>query len=452
VHPMRHRSLPGVAKVLPIGLALVLSGCMGGGPGVGMFAASRPSDPAITPDGQGEVTRAASDRGARSEAQSPVIQDLIARTSILPKGGAYAQVAEAVLSASQGAAAAELRVARLKAEARATNWLPSIGPSVSLTSLSSIAAGLLLEQALFDNGRRRAERAFAAADVEMAAVALAADMNARVHDGIARHIEAEQARAQGRVADAAVVRMAEFSRIVEGRVEGGIADRSEARVVAQKLAELRATAARDREAEATARAELAALTDGRAPAVSGLSDLPAPPATVTPLSVLRAEGEGRRMVAQARIDRASHLPGISAGASVSVDGIKPAVKLGADKLFNRGTSASLQALEATETLATQKLEESRDDADRRLVSLERQIAELAARQADGRIVLDQTRATHQLYADQFEAGLRPLMDVVSMSETLARMEHEQAGLAYDMVLLRLRMAQERGVLVDGARM
>lgn len=417
-----------------------------------MFAASRPSDPAAAPDGQGEVTRAAEDRGERSEARSPVIDDLIARRSILPPGGPYARVAEAVLASSQGAAAAELRVARLKAEARATNWLPSIGPSVSLTSLSSIAAGLLVEQVLLDNGRRKAERAFAAADVEMAAVVLAADMNARVHDGIARHVEAERSRAQGRVSEAAVARMAEFSRIIEGRVQGGIADRSQAGVVGQKLAELRATAARDREAEATARAELAALTDGRAPAVSGLSDLPAAPATATPLAVLRSEGDGRRMVAQARIDRAGHLPGISAGASVSVDGIRPAVKLGADKLFNRGTSASLQALEATETLAAQKVREARDDSDRRLVGLERQLAELATRQTQVGLVLDQTRVAQKLYSDQFAAGLRPLMDVVGMTETLARLEHEQAGLAYDMVLLRLRMAQERGVLVDGARM
>ncbi len=449
---MRRRHVPGIARALPVGMALILSACVGGGPGVGMFAGSRPSDPAVMPDGQGEVSRAADDRGKREEAASEVIEDLIGRSYILPPGGEYAQVADSVLAASQGSAAAELRVARLKAEARATNWLPSIGPSVSLTSLSSIAAGLLLEQALFDNGRRRAERAFAAADVEMAAVALAVDMNARVHDGIARHVEAQRAVAQGRVSDAAVDRMAEFSRIMDGRVEGGIADRSEAGVVAQKLAELRATAARDRESEATARAELAALTDGRAPSVSGLSDLPGAPASVTPLSVLRADGEGRRMVAQARIDRAGHLPGLSAGASVSVDGIKPAVKLGADKLFNRGTSASLQALEATETLATQKLAEARDEADRRIVTLERRLAELATRQSEGRTVLEQTRAAQSLYSDQFEAGLRPLMDVVGMTETLARLEHEHAGLAYEIVLLRLRIAQERGVLVDGARM
>ncbi|MFN3970380.1 MAG: TolC family protein [Gemmobacter sp.] len=447
-----HHRIAEAGWVLP--LCLILTACMDGAglPGVAMLAGSRPSDPVVVPDGQGEVTRAAADRGARSEARSAVIDDLIARQSVLPRGSAHARIADAVLDASQGAAAAELRVARLKAEAKARNWLPSLGPSVNLTSLGSIAAGLLVEQVILDNGRRKAERAFAAADVELAAVALAADMNARVHDGIARHIEAERARAQAAVADRAVARMAEFSRIVTGRVEGGIADRSDANVVAQKLSELRATAARDREAEATARAELAALTDGRAPAVTGLSDLrPASPATA-PLTVLRAEGEGRRMVAQARMDRAAHLPGVSAGATLTGDGLKGGLRLGADKLLNGGTNASLQALEATETLAVQKVAEARDTATRRLVTLERQLAEVAARQAEGATVVAQTQATQRLYADQFAVGRRPLMDVVGMTETLARLERDQAGLAYEMALLRLRMAELRGVLVDGARM
>lgn len=420
-------------------------------PGVSMFA-QRPSDPVVVPDGDGEVTRAAADLGTREEARSEIIDDLVARQSVLVPGSAYAQVADAVLSASQGSAAAELRVARLKAEAKASNWLPSLGPSVSLTSLSSIVAGILVEQVLLDNGRRKAERAFAAADVEVAAVSLASDMNARVHDGVARHIEAERAGALAEVTGRAIARMANFNRIIDGRVEGGLSDSSEARIIAQKLSELRATAARDREAEATARAELAALTGGAAPAVSGLADLRAAPAGVAPLAVLRSDGEGRRMVAQARVDRASLLPGLSAGATMSGDGIKPSIRLGADKLFGRGTAASLDALGATTTLAEQRRADARDTAERKLVTIDRQIAELASRQAMGKGVLAETAAAQKLYADQYVVGRRPLMDLVTMTETLARMEREQTGYAYEMALLRLRQAEVRGVLVDGGRM
>ena len=91
---------------------------------------------------------------AGSAARSNLIRDLQSRNSVLPAGGPFAVIAEQVLAASKGAAAAELRVAQLKADAQAKNWLPQIGPSVSLSSLSGLVAGLTLTQPLLDNGRR----------------------------------------------------------------------------------------------------------------------------------------------------------------------------------------------------------------------------------------------------------------------------------------------------------
>lgn len=446
----RHRAAAAAALAASLALGACTTG--DGFPGVSMFAGQRPSDPPPLPDGQGEVTRAAADRDQRTEAASPVIANLMARRSVLPAGSPAAQVAEAVLGASQGAAAAELRVARLKADAKARNWLPSLGPSVTLTSLSSIAAGLLIDQVLLDNGRRRAERAFAAADVEVAAVTLAAEMNARVHDGLARRIEADRARAQAAATEASVARMSEYARIMQGRAEGGLADRSEAQVVAQKLTELQATLSRDREAEATALAELAALAGGAAPQVRGAVAVPAAAAGAVPLSVLRAEGEGRRMVAQARIERASHLPGLGLGVALTGDGIKPGAKLGADKMFNTGTGASLEALEATEALATQRQAAARAEADRRLVAIDRQIAELSVREAEADKVVAETEAVLKLFSEQYQVGRRSLMELVSLTETHARMARDRAGMRFEVALLRLRAAQERGVLVDGARM
>lgn len=98
------------------------------------------------------------------------------RRSLLAEDSAYGQVAAAAIAASSRAAEAELISAKLRAEAASKNWLPTLGPSVSLTELGDLVAGLLIEQVLFDNGRRKAERAFAAADVEVAAVNLSEDM------------------------------------------------------------------------------------------------------------------------------------------------------------------------------------------------------------------------------------------------------------------------------------
>ncbi|MFP3656154.1 hypothetical protein SB777_35180, partial [Burkholderia sp. SIMBA_052] len=72
--------------------------------------------------------------------------------------------------------------------AKSKNWLPSLRPSVSLNDLGEMVASMLLEQVLFDNGRRKAERAFAAADVEVAAVTLSADMNDRVKTALSLYV------------------------------------------------------------------------------------------------------------------------------------------------------------------------------------------------------------------------------------------------------------------------
>jgi outer membrane protein, adhesin transport system len=140
-------------------------------------------------------------------AQSALIEGLRTRKSVIAGTGPFSTVADAVVAGSAGAAVAELRVARLKAEARSTNWLPSIGPSVDLTSLGTVLASIVLEQTIFDNGRNRAEREFAAADVEVAAVSLAQDMNDRVYTGLAHYIEAERARDQAALAENAVARL-----------------------------------------------------------------------------------------------------------------------------------------------------------------------------------------------------------------------------------------------------
>ena len=152
-----------------------------------MFGGSRPSDPVGM---AGEMGQSANAAAARGEARSVVIDDLITRKSVLSPVSPYAQVAEAVLTANKGPAAAELRVARLKAEAKSKNWLPRIGPSVDLTSLGKVVASLLVEQVLFDNGKRKAEREFAAADVELAAVSLSTEMNTRVQEGLVHYVTA----------------------------------------------------------------------------------------------------------------------------------------------------------------------------------------------------------------------------------------------------------------------
>lgn len=429
---MHRAGLPRGGIVAALAACLILPACLGGGAAVGMGAAARPADPALAQLAGGG---------------SALIADLAARPGLIPPGSPYAQVAAGVAQTGRGAAAAELRMARLAAQARSRNWLPSIGPTVDLSSLGALAASLLAEAVLLDNGRRQAERAFAAADVEVAAVSLAEEANDRLHDALAYHIAAEQARAQGAVADRAVARLEAIAQKLRLRAEGGLSDLSELRAVEAKVATARSVARGDAAALADAQAGLAALA-GSVP-VAGQADLPPPPPGMAPLSVLRAEAEARRLLAQARIDRAGHLPGLRLRATLGRDGLDTGLRLGADRMLGAGTGDSLRALEAAEAVAIDRVAEARGKADRDRAALERRIAALEADRIEGTALVAQGAEALRLLDRQQAAGRRSLPDLATATETQAALERRQAGLPHQIAALRLRIARDAGALAAG---
>ncbi len=86
------------------------------------------------------------------------------------------------------------------------------------------------------------------------------------------------------------------------------------------------------------------------------------------------------------------------------------------------------------------------------MTLERQIATLAQREASGATVLAQTSDNFDLFTEQYQVGRRTLLELVNQYRDFTRLEREQAGLRHDMALLRLEIARDRGQLVDGAQL
>jgi adhesin transport system outer membrane protein len=418
--------------------AALLGGCVGFG-GEGGFASRANQTPAgLAPGGV----------DSPAEGGSALISDLQARRSVLPPGGAYARVADAVLKADSGTAAAELRIARLRSEARAKNWLPKLGPTVSLTSLNGLAAGLLLEQALFDHGRRKAERAYAAADVEVAAVTLSTDINQRIYEGLTHYIRAERARAQGALSTKAYGRMEGFAEVMRQRVSGGMSDNTEQQVISQHLAEMQA----DREAEISAMAELNAMSAPGLNGLRGIDRLGVRGHRSEPLSVVKTRGEGERSIAESRIARAGLMPGLSAIADLTGDGLTPDLRLGGSGLLGMGTRAEFAALDATADVVARRSAEAAESAERRIVALERQIAQLESRMAQGGTVVAQTESNLSLFVEQYKVGRRSLLELVSQYDSFARLERDQVALQYEIALLEIEIARDRGLLVDGARL
>ncbi|MFD1507821.1 TolC family protein [Lacimonas salitolerans] len=418
-------------------VGLAVSACMGPGDTVTRAAPAQP------------VTALGAARGEAAE--SPIIDALLSRQSALPKGGAFDTVADAVLAANSRAAEAELRSARLRAQAAAKNWLPTIGPQVSLSSLSQVAAQLVVDQVLFGGGRKKAERAFARADVEVAAVSLAQDTNQRVFIALSLYLDAQKAREKAALAAQSETDMARFEWVMNERVQGGISNSSDLNVLRQKLSEIRADKQAQAEAAAAALAELNAMAIRLLGDVSGLSALQVAAGEPEPLAVMLAEAEKLRAAEAAKIEKAGYMPQVSANAVLGDNGSGPSLTVTSDQPLGFGTGASLQAIAAQAQAADRKVGQAREDANRRLRRLEAQGSALARQATEATALTQAARRNLDMFQAQYDAGQRQVMDVVGVYEAYARQQEAQVDLRYDAARAQLEIARDLGLLADGGR-
>lgn len=391
---------------------------------------------------------AALDPDLQNGTQSEIINGLLNRQSMLGDG-AYAQVANAVLAANSRAAEADLRAAKLRAQARASNWLPTIGPSVSLTSLGSVVTSLLVEQVLFDNGRKKAERDYAAADVEVAAVTLAQDTNDRVLSALELYLSAQAAVARADVNAAAMDRMGHYEYVMSERVKGGVSSRVDLQIVQQKLNQMRSDMASDRESASGAMAELNAMSATPLTGVRGLSSLNDSNIDTTPLAVMKARAESSRAVAEATAARAGFLPSLTAGGNIGQGGSGIGLNIGAANGFGFGMGASLQAIDEQKAAAAARVGQVQEDTNRALRALESELASLQRQASQAQSLADQAASNFDIYAAQQKAGQRAVPDVVSIFETKVRTEREAVSLKYEIARTQMKIAALKGALVNG---
>ncbi|MDF9304768.1 TolC family protein [Tritonibacter mobilis] len=386
---------------------------------------------------------------AEDTPQSEVITALMQRQSLLQGGTAYDTVASAALSASARASEAALISAKLRAEAKSTNWLPSLRPTVSLNDLGEMVASMLLEQVLFDNGRRKAERAFAAADVEVAAVTLSADMNDRVKTALSLYVSGLRGDEKAAYAHRAIRTMRDFERVVVGRVNGGVSDRSDLNVVQSKISGMQSSMATANDAARTARAELQAMTGQSFPASPQRLSLDLPPDGSNYLSVLKAKSEATRAIEQAKMERAGLLPQVSASGQVGSEGNGAGVLLNLAEPLGLGTPAALRAVEASKQAALRRIGEAEEDARREYSREMQRLASYRRQEREALALSRASRETYNLFKAQFEAGQRPVMDVIPIYEELVKREQAYIDAKYEVVMIQLALAASLGLLADG---
>ncbi|MBU3032528.1 TolC family protein [Tritonibacter mobilis] len=386
---------------------------------------------------------------AEDAPQSEVITALMQRQSLLENGSTYDTVATAALSASARASEAALISAKLRAEAKSKNWLPSLRPSVSLNDLGEMVASMLLEQVLFDNGRRKAERAFAAADVEVAAVTLSADMNDRVKSALSLYVSGLRGDEKAAYAHRAIRTMRDFERVVVGRVNGGVSDRSDLNVVQSKISGMQSSMATANDAARTARAELEAMTGRSFSASPQRLNMSLPPDGRNYLSVLKAQSEATRTIEQAKMERAGLLPQVSATGQVGSEGSGAGVLLNLAEPLGFGTPAALRAVEASKEAALRRIGEAEEEARREYSREMQRLASYRRQEREALALSKASRETYNLFKAQFEAGQRPVMDVIPIYEELVKREQAYIDAKYEVVMIQLALAASLGLLADG---
>ena len=426
-----------------MGLVIGLSGCMGLGP-------QGADDDSVSRMRGGLLDSKAAAEHRTEAADSVILSDLQARRSALPEGSAFDKVAGPVLAANSRATESELRVARLRAEAQSKNWLPTLGPRISLSSLGEVLASLVIDAVIFDNGKKKAEREFARADVEVAAVNLAIDTNDRVHTALGLYLRGQQAQEKAALAQAALKDMGRFEYIMNERVKGGVSDLSDLSVIRHKLARIEAEYAGQAEAAGGAVAELNAMSVKSLSGVQGLADVRVARHDARALNVLLAEAEKSRAVAGAKIDRAGFLPGLTASATVTKTGTSGAADIAPENGLGLGTAVNLKAIKAASEAAGRRVNQAEEDANRKLAKAEARLAALSRQVGEAGGLAGQAKANLDLFQQQYEAGQRQVMDVVGVYETWVTQEQARIELKYEMAATRLEIARDLGLLADGS--
>jgi adhesin transport system outer membrane protein len=224
---------------------------------------------------------------------------------------------------------------------------------------------------------------------------------------------------------------------------------SDLTILRQKLSEIRASHEAAVEREATSLSELNAMSIKPLTDLRGVPGIPVNGFAGEPLVVIRAEAEKTRTIAKAKVERGAQLPGLSAGGTIG-EGSNLGLRVKSDQLLGFGTKASLEAIALAEETATRNVRQSVEDSSRDLRRLEKQIIAKTRQANEAATLAAQAKRNLDIFQEQYDAGQRQVMDVVGVYETYARQQQSQVVLKYDVVRLRIEMAQIQGVLADGS--
>jgi len=111
--------------------------------------------------------------------------------------------------------------------------------------------------------------------------------------------------------------------------------------------------------------------------------------------------------------------------------------------------SDLKAIDAQRDAAKRQVAQAVEDSNRRLAKLEQQLISVQRQQAQSQSLLDGANANLDLFEQQYDAGQRPVMDVINVYEAKIRSERAHVTHQFEVARIQLEIAKELGLLADG---
>lgn len=386
----------------------------------------------------------------RTESTSLVIASLQSRGSVSKDGSVCKKIEQITLENASVNSKETLRIRRLEAESRSKNWLPQIGPDVSLTSLGNVVGSILVDLVLYDTGGKRAERELAVADVELAAVGYAIELNDLVAEAIIYNIEMSEIDAEIAISKKEAAKLKKYLEIARTRIAGGLSDSSDEKMLSIKIAEVsQKIEALNARRQATSD-QLALI----APGVEGLANevhcISLPTSLPTSLRLEYAKAESNADLSEAMMLKAGLLPSIKAQSRITSEGVTGGVGLGLGAPIGIGTPSNIQKAKALTEAATKRLANTEREIARKMAKQDAEKRELKVQRDSNSSLLRNSEEIYYFAEQQYDLGRKSLADLTISFQNFNNLQREDVRIDHEIARIEVRQAADAGLLADGS--
>ena len=380
----------------------------------------------------------------------------------------FTTISNAALAVSESTSAAKSTVEERKQALEVLRWdaRPRLVPSARLDTNPQSVGGdpddtsssyrLALQQPFLDFGRHASLSKQAKMDVSLAQIEHWQERNLAVHDALEHYVEYLRYRDLAELSKTYIEKHVELEKNIKDRVNGGVADRSELSLIEIRLKELVHQAQNDQRKQEAAWQEFNDQTDLSRDSIQNIIEemifeviLPEDSVHASP-SVLWAQQSLQQARENRKEVKSGSMPSVVLEAYLannSEDTSKGlALSLESSSFAGFAFRSHLKSADAEIHTARTALAKAIEDYDRESRRISLVHSDLVASKAS---LVEQSAQTQQavtLFFEQFQSGVKPIMNAISVYESDLDIMRQLVSAQADIRLNKIRKANLMGVI------